>query len=289
MREPCDKLRSVKELNAQRRRAVRLRLSNEVAYRQIAATCGLSTTTVMAAWHAYQRGGWPAVNVQKGGRPEGSGRRLTLEQEAKIAMIILGISPAEVGLDAQTWTGELVQRMFKKVLGLQLPRTTLADYLAGWGLEFEPPWVAMARQRPEYLPVWDAEIHPRVIREAKSKSATMLWTGQLRLKKSSMPSAVALQIGAHQKCNSSAAARGWSIIYSMTSKRKAYWLSFPDQVIDTDVCEYFEKLSRSVDGAIFLITDSDDFGYTVGGWKQLADKFKNIRVIDFSDPALLYN
>lgn len=289
MRDPSDEVRSVEQLNALRRRAVKLRQDTQAPYREIATTCGLSITTVMSAWRAYQRCGWSAVDVPKGGRPAGSGRRLTVVQEAKAAMVVLGTSPAEFGLAAQTWTAELVQRVLKEVFGLELPRTTLSDYLSAWGLEFEPPSEAMARERPEYFSVWKTAIQPRVIREAKANSATMLWTGQLQLKKSTLPSAVARQIAAHHKSKSLAAPRGWTIIYSMTSRRKAYWLSFPGQVDNADVREYFEKLSKSVDGAIVLMTDSNDFGYSVSGWKRLADRFTNIRVIDFSDPALLHD
>jgi transposase len=44
----------------------------------------MSRTTVIAAVKAFEAGGWKAVDVDRGGRPVGSGRTLSAEQEREV-------------------------------------------------------------------------------------------------------------------------------------------------------------------------------------------------------------
>ena len=74
-------------LNERRRRAVKLREAG-IAVRQVAELCELSTHTVVEAHKAFRLGGWSAVKIKRGGRPVGSGRQLTAEQEKKIQQLI---------------------------------------------------------------------------------------------------------------------------------------------------------------------------------------------------------
>ena len=73
-------------LNERRRHAVKLREAS-VSVREVARQCELSTHTVVAAHKSFRRGGWSAVRVKRGGRPVGSGRQLTPEQEKKIQQL----------------------------------------------------------------------------------------------------------------------------------------------------------------------------------------------------------
>ena len=71
---------SVEALNERRRRAVKMRLQG-VSLKETAAQCEMSRTTVIAALKAYEAGGWKAVDIERPGRPSGTGRTLTAEQE----------------------------------------------------------------------------------------------------------------------------------------------------------------------------------------------------------------
>ena len=68
----------VDALNERRRRAVKMRLDG-TSLKDTAAQCEMSRTTVIAAVKAYEAGGWKAVDVDRGGRPVGSGRTLSAD------------------------------------------------------------------------------------------------------------------------------------------------------------------------------------------------------------------
>ena len=82
----------VDALNERRRRAVKMRLDG-TSLKDTAALCEMSRTTVIAAVKAYQTGGWKTVDVDRGGRPVGSGRTLSAEQEREAQRLIRDRTP----------------------------------------------------------------------------------------------------------------------------------------------------------------------------------------------------
>ena len=85
---------SVEALN-ERRRAVKMRLDG-ASLQDTAAQCEMSRTTVIAAVKACQGGGWKAVDVARPGRPEGTGRTLSGEQEREIQRLIRDRTPDQL-------------------------------------------------------------------------------------------------------------------------------------------------------------------------------------------------
>lgn len=278
--------RSVPDLNRQRRIAVELRLSGSYGLRHIGKASNLSINTVRAAWNAYLEGGWDAVDAAKGGRPDGSGRRLSVEQEAWVASAVLG-SPDTVGLSARTWSVDALHELLKQQFGVHLPRTTFLDYLKRWNLEFQPPWVSMHTDEAFHRIAWFEEKHPALEDEARSVSATILWASKVTHKRSPIAPPMTREFIAAYKAHAHQASRSWTTIYSMTSKQKAYWLSCPGLPTDNALREYFLALTESINGKIFLIADSGEFGRTMRRWKRLLDLPGDVQVIDLADLTLL--
>ncbi|MCS6764033.1 MAG: helix-turn-helix domain-containing protein [Candidatus Protistobacter heckmanni] len=77
----------VAALNERRRRAVKMRLDG-VSLKDAAAQCEMSRTTLIAAVKAYRAGGWKVLDVERPGRPQGTGRTLTAEQEREVQRLI---------------------------------------------------------------------------------------------------------------------------------------------------------------------------------------------------------
>ena len=90
-------------LNERRRRAVKLREAG-ITVREAARQCELSTHTVVEAHKAFRRGGWSAVSIHRQGRPVGSGRMLTAEQENRIQQLIQDRTPDQLKLAYALWT-----------------------------------------------------------------------------------------------------------------------------------------------------------------------------------------
>jgi sulfate adenylyltransferase subunit 2 len=121
------------QLNAQRRRAVQLRVDGHSLTR-VREETGLSVPTIIAAFKAFTQGGWHAVDVGARGRPQGTGRALTLAQESELALLALYGPPEAAGLPAGLWSADAVADCARRRFDIELHPRAVARCLARWGL-----------------------------------------------------------------------------------------------------------------------------------------------------------
>ena len=124
---------SISQLNAQRRRAVQLRVDGHSLAR-VRAETGLSVPTIIGAFKAFTEGGWHAVDVGARGRPQGTGRALTLAQESELALLALYGLPEAAGLSSALWSADAVRDCAQQRFGVELHPRAVARCLARWGL-----------------------------------------------------------------------------------------------------------------------------------------------------------
>ena len=124
---------TLSQLNAQRRRAVQLRVDGHSLTR-VREETGLSVPTIIGAFKAFTEGGWHAVDVGARGRPQGTGRTLTLAQEAELALLALYGPPEAAGQAGGLWSAEAVRDCAQRRFGVELHPRAVARCLARWGL-----------------------------------------------------------------------------------------------------------------------------------------------------------
>jgi len=124
---------NLSQLNAQRRRAVQLRVDGQ-SLNQVKEATGLSVPTIIGAFKAFTEGGWNAVDVGARGRPQGTGRALTPAQESELALLALYGSPEAAGQPAALWSAGAVLAAVRERFGVELHPRAAARCLARWGL-----------------------------------------------------------------------------------------------------------------------------------------------------------
>lgn len=141
----------------------------------IAAILGVRPESVSRWSHAYQRGGAEALPGDRTGRPVGSGRLLSLEQEARLEAVIVVSSPADYGITSGLWTRQAVRELIQQEFGLRLPIRTVGEYLRRWGLTPQRPVRHASRQDPEEVRQWLEEEYPALAERAKKEGAEIHW------------------------------------------------------------------------------------------------------------------
>ena len=147
-------------LNERRRRAVKMREAG-VSVREVARQCELSTHTVVEAHKAFRHGGWKAVSIHRAGRPVGSGRMLTAEQETKIQQLIQDRTPDQLKLTYALWTRQAVSELIEAVYGIRLTVRNMGKYLKRWGFTPQRPLKKAYEQSPEAVRQWVNEEYPK--------------------------------------------------------------------------------------------------------------------------------
>ena len=156
---------------------VRALAAHEAGYSEttIAAILGVRQETVSRWWTAYQRAGIDGLPQQRTGRPVGSGRRLSAEQEQDLRQQILSHRPDELGIPAALWTRKAVRELIAHAYGMRLPIRTVGLYLQRWGWTPQRPTRKAYWQNPEEVRHWLEEEYPKIKARARAEGAEIHW------------------------------------------------------------------------------------------------------------------
>jgi transposase len=135
---PDGRCASNEVLGALRLRAVHAR---ELGYAviDIAAILGVREETVSRWCSRYDRGGREALPGDRTGRPIGSGRLLTGEQERSLQQAIATQGPQKLKIPSALWTRQAVRELIQQQVGIRLPIRTVGEYLRRWGFTPQKP------------------------------------------------------------------------------------------------------------------------------------------------------
>src|SRR3984957_17951994 len=161
-------------LDALRVRAVHARELGYAAV-DIAAILGVREETVSRWCSRYDRGGREALPGDRTGRPVGSGRLLTSEQEQCIRQLIETKSPHELKITSALWTRQAVQELIKQQVGIRLPIRTVGEYLRRWGYTPQKPVRKAYKQDPKAVAEWLEKTYPTIEKRAVQEGGEINW------------------------------------------------------------------------------------------------------------------
>ena len=157
-----------------RNQAIRLRKAGR-KYGEIAEITGVHETTVCKWYKAYIRDCRSAVNIKKRGRPQGSCRSLTPEQEKELQKAIRDKCPDQMKLSFALWTRIAVQQLIKQLWAIEMPIRTVGHYLKRWGFTPQKPLTAAYKQNPKAVKAWLGTEYIEIAKRAKKENAEIHW------------------------------------------------------------------------------------------------------------------
>jgi transposase len=161
-------------LEEKRRQAVKLR-ERGMTLVEVGEIVGVHSTTVCKWERAYRERGMKALKLRRRGRREGSGRRLSKEQEKEVKRLLIEKTPDQLKFPYALWTREAVRELIRKRCGIDLPIRTVGHYLKRWGMTPQKPVKRAYEQQPEEVKKWLDEEYPGVRKKAKAEGAEIYW------------------------------------------------------------------------------------------------------------------
>jgi len=107
--------------------------------KEVAEICECTIRHVQKTWKKYQDGGIKGIEAVEMGRPKGKLCKLNGEQESALKKLITDKTPNEAGLSGHLWGRREVSELVKKQYGIEMPVTTMGDYLARWNFTPQRP------------------------------------------------------------------------------------------------------------------------------------------------------
>jgi len=133
----------IRKLSPKEQEEVRKKIVREMEKRgdakEVAEICECTIRHVNKTWKKYSEGGIKAIMAVPMGRPRGKCCKLQSKQEATIKQIITEKNPSECGLTGYLWGRAEVCELVKQEFGIEMPLSTMGDYLARWNFTYQRP------------------------------------------------------------------------------------------------------------------------------------------------------
>jgi transposase len=163
---------------ALRIRAVRAVLDG-LPQAQAARVFGVHPNAVNRWIKRYRQGGWPGLAERRRGRRPGDQAALSESQQQEVIALVRESTPDQLGLAGLLWTRAAVSELISQRDGLLLARTTVGEYLRGWGFSPQRPQRRALEQNPVAVARWLAEEFPAIRALAKREGGMVLWLDEL--------------------------------------------------------------------------------------------------------------
>jgi sulfate adenylyltransferase subunit 2 len=223
---------SIAEINSRRLRAVKQRIAGSTL-NAIRQDTGLSAPTIIAAYKAWQSGGWSAVPVQPRGRQKGEGRSLTAEQEKRVYRLLVNTLPEQHQLTCQLWGLESMQALAKELFDIKLPERTAAQYLQRWQLNAERPTKRIANASAA-VQRWHRSTYRHIVEQARSENGEVYWIDDY---------------GAR----SDQGKLSHGLLRAVTNRGKVLWMPYQNGLRAPNLQDFFERLYLSTQRKVFAM------------------------------------
>ena len=242
-------------LAERRRRAVRLR-EKGVLVNDVARECELSRGTVIAAHKAYRLGGWAEVALKPRGRPTGSGRRLSAEQEREVQKLICDRTPDQMKMPYALWSRKAVMELIAQRFKVKLPVRTVGMYLERWGFTPQKPMKKAYEQRPVEVKAWLDNCYPVIAGRAKAEGAEIHWGDETGLRSDDVRGRSYAPKGKTPVVRVNSKRENVGLISTVTNQGKVRWMVLNGALDSDQLIAFLKRLVKDAKRKVFLILDN---------------------------------
>ncbi|HMB02170.1 MAG TPA: IS630 family transposase [Isosphaeraceae bacterium] len=262
--------------------ALRLRAlhARELGYAvvDIATILGVREETVSRWCSRYGRGGQEALPGDRTGRPLGSGRLLTGEQEQSVQQAIETKSPQELEIPSALWTRQAVRELIQQQVGTRLPIRTVGAYLRRWGYTPQKPVRKAYKQDPKAVSEWLERTYPAIERRAAQEGGEIHWGDEAGVRSTCQHSRGYARPGATPELTVPGSRFSVNMISTVTNQGKVRWMVYTGTMHAALFLVFLTRLLAGATKKVFLIVDHLSVHEAAAVEQWLADKRDRIEV-----------
>jgi transposase len=238
-------------LEAIRKRAVK-QVESGARVEDIAASLGLSRSTVFAWVAAYREGGLEALAAKPvPGRPP----RLSGEQLRTLYTLIVGADPRQYQFEFALWTRELVRQLIYTQFKVRLSTVSVGRLLRTLGLSPQRPVFRATQQDPERVQRWREQEYPAIRDEAAQLGATIYFADEAGIRSDYHSGTTWAPVGQTPVVTSTGARYAVNMISAITPKGKLRFSTFTGTMDAAVFIAFCRRLIHDDTGSVFLILD----------------------------------
>lgn len=274
---PDGRSESNEVLEALRCRAIHARQCGYLVV-DIAAILGVREETVSRWCAKYEQGGEEALPGDRTGRPIGSGRLLTAEQEESLQQLIDTKSPQELAIASALWTRQAVGELLAQHVGVRVPIRTVGEYLKRWGYTPQKPVRKAYKQDAEAVAEWLEKTYPEIERRAAQEGGEIHWGDETGVRSTCQHSRGYARPRETPELIVSGSRFSVNMISSITAQGQVRWMIYEGKMNAALFIVFLTRLIAGASKKIFLIVDNLSVHEAAAVDQWLADKKDQIEV-----------
>ena len=234
-----------------RKRAVK-QVESGARVEDIAASLGLSRSTVFAWVAAYREGGLEALAAKPvPGRPP----KLSGGQLRTLYTLIVGADPRQYQFEFALWTRELVRQLIYTQFKVRLSTVSVGRLLRTMGLSPQRPVFRATQQDPERVRRWREQEYPAIRDEAAQLGATIYFGDEAGIRSDYHSGTTWAPVGQTPVVTSTGARYAVNMISAITPKGKLRFSTFTGTMDAAVFIAFCRRLLHDDTGPVFLILD----------------------------------
>lgn len=242
-------------LRERRHQAVRLHEAGHGVV-EIAALVGAHRNTVTLWLASYQRQGEQGLEIQRIGRPTGSGRRLTSAQENTIRGMVVGKHPEQMKLPFALWTRDAVRQLVKERLDIDLPVRTMGLYLKRWNMTPQKPLARAYERNPKAIQKWLEDEYPLIQAMANKEDAEIHWGDQTGIRSEDQVGRGYAPRGQTPVCRTKGTPEKVNMMSTVTNRGTLRFMFYEGSMNASRLIDFLGRLVRGRTRKIYLILDN---------------------------------
>lgn len=274
---PDGRSHSNEVLEVLRLRAVQARQMG-YAVVDIAAILGVRAETVSRWCSSYEQNGDEGLPKARTGRPVGTGRLLTAEQEDLLQQLIDTKTPADLGIQSVLWTRAAVQELIAQQTGQRLPIRTVGEYLLRWGYTPQKPVRKAYKQDPEAVAQWLEKTYPEIEKRAAAEGGEIHWGDEMGVRSTCQHSRGYARPGNTPEMRVPGTRFSVNMISTVTNQGKVRWMVYEGKMNAALFIVFLTRLLTGSAKKIFLIVDHLSVHEAAAVEEWLADKRDRLEI-----------
>jgi len=166
-----------REISEKRKIVVKLR-EKGISNNEVAQIVGISPQTTSLYYSNYKKYGKASFRVKEAGRPKNTGKKLNETQEQHIIRLLIDKTPKQLQFKFALWTREAVRALIKQELDIELPISTVGEYLRRWQFTSKKPIKRAYERKDAQTKRWLEEEYPKIKKQAKADNADIWWADE---------------------------------------------------------------------------------------------------------------
>lgn len=197
-----------------------------------------------------------AAVLNRGGRAQGTGRKLTERQESQVQRWICDKYPDQLRLPFALWTLRAVQELIRTRFGIRLPKSTTALYVSRWGFTSQRPKKRAYERDDAAVNRWLKVEYPKIARRAKLEGAEISWGDETGLRSDQTRHRGYAPKGVTPVVLLPARRKSLSILSAITNQGKVRFMIYKGALKPETLITFMGRLTRDAQQKIFLILDN---------------------------------